>query len=93
MEGVAGIRAAITSYQGRTARGGPYPTQLLEIKTVLALNLARNSRLANLDPALSNGRLKSKFEFEKSQHTTQRASHTNTNGRLKVRSVRKGMKG
>ena len=64
LEGVAGIRAAITSYQGRTARGGPYPTQLLEIKTVLALNLARNSRLANLDPALTNGRLKSKLEFE-----------------------------
>ena len=39
MEGVAGIRAAITSYQGRTARGGPY-SAALEIKTVLALNLA-----------------------------------------------------
>ena len=39
LEGVAGIRAAITSYQGRNARGGPY-SAAWEIKTVLALNLA-----------------------------------------------------
>ena len=41
---------------GSHCQGGSLPySAALEIKTVLALNLAWNSRLANLDPALSNG--------------------------------------